>query len=45
MKKALMLGFIVLVLLSLGACAAGPNEMKNTENQDGEVAGFFKGLY
>ena len=45
MKKALVLGLLAIVLLTLSACAAGPNEMADTENPEGEVAGFWRGLW
>ena len=45
MKKT---GFILILLIFsfiLASCAAGPNPLRNTENEDGEVAGFWKGLW
>jgi len=45
MKKLLVFGVLAVVLLSFTACAAGPNEMVDTENPDGEVAGFWRGLW
>ncbi len=45
MKKVFVFGFMVIVLLSFSACAAGPNVMTDTENQEGEVAGFWNGLW
>jgi hypothetical protein len=35
---------LVLVLI-LSACAASPNELANTPDQEGEVAGFWLGLW
>ena len=46
MKSSLTL--LVLVLLSLiilAGCAAGPNEFKGTANEHGVVAGFWLGLW
>ena len=45
MKKVFVIGILLIVLLSLAACAAGPNEMVNAEDAEGEVAGFWKGLW
>jgi hypothetical protein len=43
--RILLLGFIVVLLLSLTACAAGPNEFVKTEDKEGEIAGFWRGLW
>ena len=43
-----MARFIALVLIAvllLAACAAGPNPSVDTEDDDGDVAGFWKGLW
>jgi hypothetical protein len=45
MKKAIVLGLLVVLLLSFTACAAGPNTMEKTEDSEGEVAGFWNGLW
>ena len=45
MKKALIFGLLAIVLLALTACAAGVNQMEDTENPEGEVAGFWRGLW
>lgn len=45
MHKALVFGLLAMILLSLTACAAGPNQMVNTEDPDGQVAGFWRGLW
>lgn len=39
--------FMVLLLAAclLAACAAGPNDLANTSNSEGEVAGFWLGLW
>jgi hypothetical protein len=41
------MGFILLafVLLFMVSCAAGPNKMEDSKNQDGKVAGFLPGLW
>jgi hypothetical protein len=35
--------FLLLVLIS--GCAANPNQLENTPNEEGEVAGFWQGLW
>ena len=34
-----------MMVLVLSACAAGPNTLANSENEEGEVAGFWQGLW
>jgi hypothetical protein len=45
MKRTLLLVTLALILVVLGACAAGPNELARTQDDEGEVAGFWKGLW
>ena len=45
MKKISVLLALVLVALVVGACTAGPNELRNVPDEDGDVAGFWKGLW
>ena len=45
MRTTLLLGALALVLVLLTGCLAGPNEMRGTEDDDGSVAGFLKGLW
>ena len=45
MKRALVLTILMLVLVVLAACAAGPNEMAHTPSREGKVAGFWQGLW
>jgi hypothetical protein len=45
MKKSIFLILIIVLTLLLAACAAGPNQFRNTPNEDGDVAGFWKGLW
>jgi hypothetical protein len=39
------MGAIIALALVLAACAAGPNPEMGTPPADGEVAGFFAGLW
>lgn len=45
MNKIVVIGLLFVVLFSLTACAAGSSEMVDVENTEGEVAGFWKGLW
>jgi hypothetical protein len=45
MKKAVILIILMLIMVLLSACAAGPNELRNTPDEDGDVAGFWRGLW
>lgn len=43
MKRTLVV--LLLLALTLSACAAGPNALADTPDEDGEVAGFWQGLW
>jgi hypothetical protein len=45
MKTVFIAGLLVLTLVVLAGCAAGPNAMVNTPNEEGRVAGFWQGLW
>jgi hypothetical protein len=45
MKKSVVLIILVLIPLVLAACTAGPNQLRNIPDEDGDVAGFWKGLW
>ena len=45
MNTASYLIVIVLALLLLAGCAAGPNELVRTPDAKGSVAGFWRGLW
>ena len=45
MKKIVFVLILVTLVLVLSACAAGPNQLRNTPDEDGEVAGFWRGLW
>jgi hypothetical protein len=45
MKKSLLIIILISLSFILAACAAGPNQLRNTPNQDGKVAGFWLGLW
>lgn len=45
MKNIWIALLLILVLFSITGCAASPNEMVSTANDEGEVAGFWMGLW
>lgn len=45
MKHWALLLLVALAVVVMAGCAAGPNEMVDTPNEDGEVAGFWLGLW
>jgi hypothetical protein len=45
MKKYQALIILIIMILILTACMAGPNPMEKKGNKDGRVAGFWRGLW
>lgn len=45
MKKLLLIFISLVVILTAVSCAAGPNDLEAVENTQGEVAGFWMGLW
>jgi hypothetical protein len=45
MKKTMLICILISFTLILSACAAGPNQLRNTPDEDGEVAGFWRGIW
>lgn len=45
MKKSLVLAGVTLALVTVIGCAPGPNQLAKSPDQEGEVAGFWKGLW
>ena len=45
MKKILILGLLILVVIALVGCAATANPQTGTPNAEGKVAGFWLGLW
>ena len=43
--KATHISLIIIVIFLYTGCAAGPNELTNTSALEGEVAGFWLGLW
>jgi hypothetical protein len=45
MKKLFILGMFALALVVLSGCAAGPNDLVNSPDTEGNIAGFWLGLW
>jgi hypothetical protein len=45
MKKLFVVFTIAMLLLSMVGCAAGPNAFVDSPDEDGDVAGFWQGLW
>jgi hypothetical protein len=45
MKRVAVLIFVAIMLITLAGCAPGPNTLTDTPDQEGEVAGFWLGLW
>lgn len=45
MRKFYMIVIVLLLMVFLSACLAGPNPMEKNANEEGKVAGFWKGLW
>ena len=45
MKRLFAVFMILVIVLAISGCAAGPNELGNIPDEEGEVAGFWQGLW
>ncbi len=45
MNRILLVLVLLLAVFALTACVAGPNAQVRTPNEDGKVAGFWRGLW
>ncbi len=45
MKKIIVLITVIMVFVVLMSCAPGPNQLTNSPDEEGELAGFWKGLW
>ena len=43
--KGLVLAMLAVAMVLLAGCAAGPNDLASMPNDEGEVAGFWHGLW
>jgi hypothetical protein len=45
MKRILVLAITILTLVTLVGCAPGPNRLADSPDEEGDVAGFWAGLW
>ena len=45
MKTALVVFAVTFLVLAVSGCAPGPNQLSGSPGSDGQVAGFWKGLW
>ena len=45
MKKCIVVGLVIVGLLLMVGCAPGMNPSKNTPDHEGNVAGFWQGVW
>jgi hypothetical protein len=45
MKRILVLGIAAILLVTLAGCAPGPNDLARSPDEEGEIAGFWLGLW
>ncbi len=45
MKRLFTILLILMTLFVIFGCAAGPNELAHTPDEDDEIAGFWQGLW
>jgi hypothetical protein len=45
MKIFSAIGICLILVFVLSSCVAGPNRLEKTPNEEGKVAGFWKGLW
>jgi len=44
-KIVSILGILLVLIFVFSSCAAGPNELEKKPNNEGKIAGFWKGLW
>ncbi len=45
MKIVSFLGILLVLIFIFSSCVAGPNELEKKPNNEGKIAGFWKGLW
>ena len=45
MKRVLALAVLALAVMLMTGCVAGPNELSDSPDEEGKVAGFWSGLW
>jgi uncharacterized RDD family membrane protein YckC len=45
MRFSILVGIFLILVFVFAGCAAGPNTLEKTPNEEGDIAGFWKGLW
>jgi hypothetical protein len=45
MKRLFAVFMLIVMMLAISGCAAGPNTFENVPNEEGKVGGFWTGLW
>ncbi len=45
MKRIAWLGCLLILFMVLSSCAPGPNTVEKTADEEGKIAGFWRGLW
>ena len=45
MKIFSIIGICLILIFILSSCVAGPNKLEKTPDEEGKVAGFWKGIW
>lgn len=45
MKRMALAGLIIILFLISISCVPGPNDLEKTPNDEGKIAGFWKGIW
>jgi uncharacterized membrane protein len=45
MRFSSIVGIFLILFFVFAGCVAGPNKLEKTQNEEGEIAGFWKGLW
>lgn len=45
MKRVFVVVILAVLLMVLASCAPGPNSLADSKNEDGNIAGFWDGLW
>lgn len=45
MRTISIIGLTIILIFFLSSCVAGPNQLEKKPDQEGKIAGFWKGLW
>ena len=45
MKRQVLAGLIIILFIISLSCLPGPNDLEKTPNDEGKIAGFWKGIW